>query len=507
MRVQGYVHIDLAEPAPKIIDGYWHEWIDGVWVNTGIKAEGTDGISVHLHIRYSPYASGAYMTSNPVQTGSERSRYIGLLRSEDPIASNDYTHYAWSLIAGIDGITPTIYYLLPITTEIHVDKNGVYSPSRISCSLVRNDQDGYAIINSTPSGYKVWRQIDGGNSSTYTLGSDIDASLISKSISFRIERTASPSLVIDRKDIKVIRDGKNGDDGTSSYTHFRYSQNADGNPMSESPTNARYIGVSVTSTPVAPTNYGLYKWSEIKGSDGNGFAIRYIRANNRPSKPANGVLNPPGWMTEIDNPINNDIYWPSFIGKWTKQANGEYKSAPIGHNENSPLRFQFYNRTAGSDLRIKVRTSSESHDKVYIGKLDEELGEDYSNSRLNFGGTQSQDLVYALPYKGEHYIQFDYKKDVSVSTGDDAAYVKIDLPIQSVWMTITNVVNGEAQEWSVPSLFIDSRIEETIASADRSKAVTDKFGTTQEGGLIQTVMMLLREYNSQIVTAGISGIQ
>ena len=38
-------------------------------------------------------------------------------------------------------------------------------------------------------------------------------------------------------------------------------------------------------------------------------------------------------------------------------------------------------------------------------------------------------------------------------------------------------------------------------------AITDKFGTTIDGGLISTVTMLLRELNSTTETAGISGIQ
>ncbi|MDD4729465.1 MAG: hypothetical protein PHN55_12045, partial [Dysgonamonadaceae bacterium] len=46
-----------------------------------------------------------------------------------------------------------------------------------------------------------------------------------------------------------------------------------------------------------------------------------------------------------------------------------------------------------------------------------------------------------------------------------------------------------------------------IAKINESAAVTDKFGTTIDGGLINTVMMLLREANSTINTAGISGIQ
>ena len=48
---------------------------------------------------------------------------------------------------------------------------------------------------------------------------------------------------------------------------------------------------------------------------------------------------------------------------------------------------------------------------------------------------------------------------------------------------------------------------DALAKANTSKAITDKFGTTTEGGLIQSVMMLLRELNSTDETAGISGIR
>ncbi len=41
--VRGGIRIDLADVAPKIIDGYWHEWVNGEWVNTGQKATGDDG--------------------------------------------------------------------------------------------------------------------------------------------------------------------------------------------------------------------------------------------------------------------------------------------------------------------------------------------------------------------------------------------------------------------------------------------------------------------------------
>lgn len=51
------------------------------------------------------------------------------------------------------------------------------------------------------------------------------------------------------------------------------------------------------------------------------------------------------------------------------------------------------------------------------------------------------------------------------------------------------------------------RYASVISKLNQSKAITDKFKTTINGGLINTVMMLLRDLNSVIETAGISGIQ
>ncbi|MCK9438314.1 MAG: hypothetical protein M0Q12_14065, partial [Synergistaceae bacterium] len=51
MIINQTIHIELAPEGPKIIDGYWHEWVNGEWVNTGRKAEGDpgeDGYSVSL---------------------------------------------------------------------------------------------------------------------------------------------------------------------------------------------------------------------------------------------------------------------------------------------------------------------------------------------------------------------------------------------------------------------------------------------------------------------------
>ncbi|MEL7600548.1 MAG: hypothetical protein AAGU18_10695 [Proteiniphilum sp.] len=51
MNFNQIVHIELAPEGPKIIDGYWYEWVNGSWVNTGRKAEGDDAVDIHFNIQ------------------------------------------------------------------------------------------------------------------------------------------------------------------------------------------------------------------------------------------------------------------------------------------------------------------------------------------------------------------------------------------------------------------------------------------------------------------------
>ena len=63
--------------------------------------------------------------------------------------------------------------------------------------------------------------------------------------------------------------GPPGENGTSTYFYVRYSENAGGNPMTDTPTsNSKYMGVASTTSPTAPTSSSGYTWSLIKGADG-----------------------------------------------------------------------------------------------------------------------------------------------------------------------------------------------------------------------------------------------
>ena len=48
---------------------------------------------------------------------------------------------------------------------------------------------------------------------------------------------------------------------------------------------------------------------------------------------------------------------------------------------------------------------------------------------------------------------------------------------------------------------------ETVAKIDRAAAITDKLGTTVDGGLLSTIIIYLRDLASAVETAGLSGIQ
>ena len=63
--------------------------------------------------------------------------------------------------------------------------------------------------------------------------------------------------------------GINGQDGVSTYFYVRYSANANGSNMTNTPNaNSLYMGTCSTTNQTAPTNASDYQWTLIKGADG-----------------------------------------------------------------------------------------------------------------------------------------------------------------------------------------------------------------------------------------------
>lgn len=105
--------------------------------------------------------------------------------------------------------------------------------------------------------------------------------------------------------------------GKNSYLHLRYSASVDGSAMTEQPTETtKYIGIFSSMNREAPTNPAQYRWSLIRGSDGqngkdgkdgaagkdgaSGIGIKKIDNYYLASNLSSGVtVSTSGWTTSV----------------------------------------------------------------------------------------------------------------------------------------------------------------------------------------------------------------
>lgn len=195
---------------------------------------GENGQTTYFHIKYSSVStpqSSDQMTETP-------STYIGTYVDHIEEDSNDPNDYVWSRFQGEQG------------TQGIPGQNG---------------EDGKT------SYLHIKYSNDGGITFTSNDGEDVGDYL-----GVYIDFTAQDSTDVDSYTWAKIKGetgaqgipGLTGADGTSSYFHIRYSQNANGNPMTESAVDALYMGVCVTTSAIAPSSYTEYQWSKIKGDKG-----------------------------------------------------------------------------------------------------------------------------------------------------------------------------------------------------------------------------------------------
>ena len=190
---------------------------------------GRDGVSNYIHRKYSDSSNGANMDDN-----SNR-KYIGIYTGTSQIPPTNASAYLWSKIKGEDGANgvPGVKGADGRTPYFHT----AYSNS------ATGDRD-FSTTNSTGKEYI----------GTY---SDFE---VADSTDFR-----------KYKWVKIKgengRNGNNGRDGVSSYIYRKYSDNANGSPMSDN-SNLKYIGIYTGTSATAPTTPSAYTWSKIKGEDG-----------------------------------------------------------------------------------------------------------------------------------------------------------------------------------------------------------------------------------------------
>ena len=259
---------------------------------------GENGQTTYFHIKYSSVSnpqSANQMTETP-------SAYIGTYVDYNEEDSNDPNDYTWSRFQGEKG------------TQGIPGQNGT------------DGKTSYLHIKYSNDGGITFTDNDGEDVGDY-LGVYIDF-------------TAQDSSDVNSYTWAKIKGetgaqgipGPSGADGTSSYFHIRYSQNANGNPMTESAVNALYMGVCVTTSAIAPSSYTEYQWSKIKGDkgeqgiqglngeDGQSSYLHIKYSDNGTSFTANNGETPGKYIgtyvdfNPTDSTVFNDYTWVKIEG-------------------------------------------------------------------------------------------------------------------------------------------------------------------------------------------------
>ena len=190
---------------------------------------GRDGVSNYIHRKYSDSSNGANMSDN------SNLNYIGIYTGTSPTPPTTASSYLWSKIKGedgangvpgakgVDGRTP--YFHTAYANSPTGDRD--FSTTNSNDKLYIGTYSDFEVADSTDYRKYKWVKIKGENG----------------------------------------RDGNNGRDGVSSYIYRKYSDNANGSPMSDN-SNLKYIGIYTGTSATAPTTPTSYTWSKIKGEDG-----------------------------------------------------------------------------------------------------------------------------------------------------------------------------------------------------------------------------------------------
>lgn len=150
--------------------------------------------------------------------------------------------------------------------------------------------------------------------------------------------------------------------------------------------------------------------------------------------------------------IGDDILTvTSYEGDWYKNPDYDlYTSNRIGKNEKTKIRIKFNMATSGSVV-INFNISSESSDRLYIGKIDGDISLNYSTY---YGGSSSLNgstnyYTFSNVSSGNHWIELEYRKDSSVDSGRD----NVTVYLSSKYASFNKYQIAEEYEYCGNTLF------------------------------------------------------
>lgn len=168
----------------------------------------------------------------------------------------------WLLEVSLD-----TYHIMPSTTSIHVDKDGVYSPEKLYCDVVKKGTGGYEDLLVLPEGLVLKFTYDGRPENIWSGSLQLNTSSVKSIITFNLYYNTA---VIDKVDIFVLKDGQDGSDGqdgTDGVSPVIYSLFASDNVIqvsgeSHTPSTVscrikKVVGEGVTIEDTIPAGYSM----------------------------------------------------------------------------------------------------------------------------------------------------------------------------------------------------------------------------------------------------------
>ncbi len=259
---------------------------------------GTNGQTFYTWIKYADTATGSGMSNSP--TGKS---YIGIASNKtSSTESNNPTDYMWALmkgdqgIPGINGTNGQTYYTWIKYADDSAGRGFTDDPTgkaylgiATNKSVQQESADWRDYQWSKIQGEKGDTGVPGRNGTdgqTYytwvkyannTQGSGMsDSPTGKKYIGIAVNQlspteSTNPAVYTWSKfegDQGVP--GRNGIDGTTTYTWIRYADSASGSGISNNPSNKAYIGFAYNkTTPTESNTPSDYTWSRIKGDKGD----------------------------------------------------------------------------------------------------------------------------------------------------------------------------------------------------------------------------------------------
>lgn len=207
-------------------------------------ANGADGKTSYFHIKYAPVQNptAAQMTETP-------SDYIGTYVDYTQADSTDPSKYTWARFKGLQGADGS--QGIPGT-------NG--ADGKTSYLHIKYSNDGGKTLTPATGGLAIG-ETPGDYIGQYTDFTQADSTDVTKYTWSKIKGDQGVP-------------GAKGADGTQYWTWIKYSDNADGTGMYDTP-NAltKYIGIAVNKTTQTESNNKAdYTWSQFKGDDGQNGA-------------------------------------------------------------------------------------------------------------------------------------------------------------------------------------------------------------------------------------------